>query len=99
MIRHVFSWQVAQGHDNDEVVALLNTLREPYPYIKYWELGVHQGDPGDNGEPFSGVLINDFESWEDLQRYSIDPFHLEVVAKLKPRLGARAVVDFVRTED
>ena len=44
------------------------------------------------------VLINDFESWDDLQRYSVDEFHLEVVAKLKPKLAERAVVDFVREE-
>lgn len=98
MIRHVFSWRVAEGHSNDEVIELLNTLREPYPYIKYWELGAHEGDPGENGAPFSGVLINDFESWDDLQRYSVDPFHLEVVAKLKPQLAERAVVDFVRED-
>lgn len=98
MIRHVFSWRVAEGHSNDDVIELLNTLREPYPYIQYWELGAHEGDPGDNGQPFSGVLINDFESWDDLQKYSVDEFHLEVVAKLKPKLAERAVVDFVRED-
>jgi len=45
MIRHVFSWRVAEGHSNDDVVELLKTLREPYPYIRYWELGAHEGDP------------------------------------------------------
>jgi len=43
MIRHVFSWRVAEGHSNDDVVELLKTLREPYPYIRYWELGSDTG--------------------------------------------------------
>ncbi|TWP32056.1 Dabb family protein [Leekyejoonella antrihumi] len=99
MIRHVFSWRVADGHSNDEVVELLNTLRDALPVIKYWELGRHQGDPGDNGEPFDGVLINDFDSWDDLESYSKDPIHLDVVARLLPLFATRAVVDFVREDN
>ena len=98
MIRHVFSWQVAEGHSNDEIIEILNTLPGALPVIKYWEVGAHQGDPGDNGAPFDGVLITDFDTWEDLETYSNEPFHLDVVERLLPRFAARAVVDFERKD-
>ena len=96
MIRHVFSWKVAEGHSNDEIVKILNTLPERLPVIKGWEVGVHQGDPGENGDPFDGTLITDFDSWADLDAYSNDPYHVEVVETLLPRFAERAVVDFER---
>lgn len=97
MIRHVFSWRVAEGHSNEEIIKILNTLPDALPVIKYWEVGSHEGDTGDNGDPFDGVLITDFDSWEDLDVYSNDPFHVDVVERLTPRFAARAVVDFERT--
>lgn len=99
MIRHVFAWRVAEGHSNEEIVEILNSLPEALPVIKYWEVGIHEGDTGDNGDPFDGVLITDFESWADLDVYSNDPFHIDVVERLLPRFSARAVVDFERQED
>lgn len=97
MIRHIFMWQVVDGHDPDEVIDLLSTLRG-LPGIRSWELGKHTGDPGANGTPWDGALINDFDDWDGLEEYSVDPLHAEVVAKLLPKLAARAVVDFVRDE-
>lgn len=93
MIRHTLMWQVAEANDTDEVIDLLNTLKG-MSSIRSWELGKHTGDPGDNGTPWDGVLINDFDDWNGLEEYSVDPFHAEVVGKLLPKLAARAVVDF-----
>lgn len=98
MIRHVFAWRIAAGQNHQEILDLLNTLPEKLPIIKYWEIGVHQGDPGDNGAPWDGVLISDFESWDALDEYSNDPYHVSVVEDLTPRFEARAVVDFERTD-
>jgi hypothetical protein len=98
MIRHVFAWKVASGYDPAKVVEILNTLPERLAVIRGWEIGQHAGDPGDNGAPYDGVLISDFASWEDLDAYSSDPFHLDVVAELTPMLSERAVVDFERGE-
>lgn len=73
---------------------ILNTLPAKLPVIKYWNIGSHQGDPGENGAPWDGALITDFDSWECLDTYSNDPYHLEVVAKLMPMFSDRAVVDY-----
>lgn len=95
MIRHIFMWQVAEGSDPDEVISLLNTLQS-VSSLRSWELGKRTGDPGDNGTPWDGVLINDFDDWTGLEEYSVDPLHAGVVGKLLPMLAARAVVDFER---
>jgi hypothetical protein len=96
MIRHVFAWRVAPGYDPNKIVQILNTLPERLDVIRGWQIGQHTGDPGDNGAPWDGVLISDFSSWEDLDAYSNDPFHLDVVAELTPMFSDRAVVDFER---
>jgi hypothetical protein len=95
-VRHVFSWQVAPGHSGDKIVQLLNTLPEKLPQVKGWEIGQHHGDPGENGSPWDGVLVSDFDSWAELESYSNDPQHLEVVEQLMPMFADRAVVDFER---
>ncbi|MGH9044697.1 MAG: Dabb family protein [Acidimicrobiales bacterium] len=93
MVRHVFVWRVAGGSDPDEVIEILNTLPARLPMIKGWEIGRHQGDPGDSGDPWDGSLITDFDSWESLEQYSTDPYHLQVVERLMPMFAGRAVVD------
>ncbi|WP_326837502.1 Dabb family protein [Amycolatopsis rhabdoformis] len=97
-IRHVFAWQVAEGHDGAKVIELLTDFSKKVDVIRSFEIGGHTGDPGDNGEPWDGVLITDFATWADLDTYSNHPAHVELVAELKPMVKARAVVDFVRAE-
>ena len=98
MIRHVFLWKVTAGTDPDEVLDLLTQLSTRIPSLRSWEIGKHKGDPGDNGEPWDGMLISDFDDWQGLQEYSEHPFHIKVVEKLKPMVAARAVVDVERTD-
>lgn len=99
MIRHVFLWRVAPGHDAQEVVRILNTLPEKLPsIIAGWDIGSHVGDPGNNGAPWDGALITDFASWEALEAYSTDPYHLSVVERLTPMFSERAVVDYVKDD-
>lgn len=100
MIRHIFMWRVADGSDPDEVFSLLNSLSDRLSnYIANWEAGQHEGEPNDNGDPWAGALITDFRTWDDMQAYTDDPFHLEVVEKLKPMVSDRAVVDYTVKEE
>lgn len=98
MIRHVFAWQVADGHDGDQVVQLLSDFSKEVDVIRYWEIGQHEGEPNENGDPWDGVLITDFEEWKDLDTYSNHPAHVTLIDKLLPMVKARAVVDFTRRE-
>lgn len=94
IVRHIFLWRLADDSTQQEVLDLLNTLPEKLSVIKGWQIGSHAGDPGENGAPWNGALITDFDSWAALDEYSNDPYHLEVVAKLLPKFADRAVVDF-----
>lgn len=98
MIRHVFAWQVADGFDKGKVIELLTDFSKQVDEIRSFEIGAHTGDPGENGEPWDGVLITDFDSWEDLDAYSNHPAHVTLLGELLPMVKARAVVDFVRSE-
>jgi hypothetical protein len=95
VIRHVFVWRVADGYDNDKVLALLDRLSSSSEFtIASWSMGKHVGEPNENGDPWHGALITDFRTWEDLEQYSTAPFHMEVVEELLPMVSDRAVVDF-----
>lgn len=99
MIRHVFMWQLSEPGDKEQVNALLQSLSEKMPMLQSWELGEHEGEPNENGDPWDGALITDFATWEDLDSYSTDPYHAEVVEQILPLVKSRAVVDFTRRGD
>ncbi|NMI00999.1 Dabb family protein [Pseudonocardia acidicola] len=94
MIRHVFLWQAAPGASNDTILDMLTQLSKEMDFIVEWSLGAHEGAPNDNGQPWDGALITDFRTWDDLERYSTDPVHAELVDTLLPMVTGRAVVDF-----
>jgi Stress responsive A/B Barrel Domain len=96
MVRHVFMWRVVPEEDPQKVLDILNTLPDKVPGIRSWEIGSHQGDTGDSGDPWDGVLVTDFDSFAALDEYSAHPYHAQVVEQLVPRFAARAVVDFER---
>lgn len=92
-------WQAAESADNSAVIGLLAQLSHRLPMIRSWEMGSHSGEPNENGDPWDGALITDFATWDDLEAYSSDPFHEEIVEQLLPMVRSRAVVDFVRGEE
>lgn len=97
MIRHIFVWRVAANQDREQVIEILNTLPARVSGIRGWEIGrQQQTDTGESGDPWDGVLVAEFDSWKDLESYSEDPYHVEVVEKLLPMFAARAVVDYER---
>ncbi|GGB21442.1 hypothetical protein GCM10011492_09220 [Flexivirga endophytica] len=96
MIRHVFAWKVAEGADNARAIELLKDFSTKVDVVRSFEIGAHTGDPGDNGDPWDGALITDFDDWADLDTYSDHPAHVELLGDLLPLLSERAVVDFVR---
>ena len=94
MVRHVFLWNVANNADPNEIIRILDELPEKVPGIRTWSHGRHQGAPGASGDVWQYGLVCDFDSYEDLQKYSDHPFHMQVVDRLVPMFSARAVCDF-----
>jgi hypothetical protein len=97
MVRHVFVWKMADGYERSQVTGLLEQLSRQISYIADWDMGTHAGEPNENGDPWDGALVTDFESWDDLDRYSNDPLHADIVSKLLPMVASRAVVDWERS--
>jgi hypothetical protein len=94
MVRHIFLWRVAKNSDPQEIIRILDELPKKLTMIRTWTRGKHQGAPGASGDLWDYGLVCDFDSFEDLQKYSDDPFHMQVVDKLLPMFSARAVCDF-----
>jgi Stress responsive A/B Barrel Domain len=94
MVRHVFLYKVASDADPNKIIETLNTLPKRVGGIRTWTLGKHQGAPGASGDLWDYALVCDFDSLAGLQKYSDDPYHMEVVEKLLPMFSARAVCDF-----
>jgi hypothetical protein len=94
MVRHVFLYKVAASADPNKVLEILNTLPGKVAGIRTWTVGKHQGAPGASGDLWDYALVCDFDSFADLQKYSDDSYHMEVVEKLLPMFSARAVCDF-----
>lgn len=98
MIRHVFAWKVNNPSDKQRAIDLLTDFSKKVDIIKSFEIAGHTGDPGENGDPWDGVLITDFAEWADLDTYSNHPAHVELLEEFLPLVGERAVVDFERAE-
>ena len=99
MIRHIFLWKTAKDANPDEVIRILNELPKKISEIKGWSIGKHQGAPGASGDIWDYGLTTDFDSMDDLKRYSDHPFHMEVVERVLPMFAARAVCDYELTSD
>ncbi|CAN7784011.1 Dabb family protein [Caballeronia sp. LjRoot34] len=95
MIRHIFLWNVVKGADPEEVVQILNELPRVIPGTRGWSIGKHEGAPGASGDLWDYGLTTDFDSFEDLERYSNHPAHTKAVERLLPMFAARAVCDYV----
>lgn len=98
MIRHVFAWKLVNPDHAGKVIDLLDEYSRTQDVVRSFEIGGHTGDPGDNGDPWDGVLITDFDDWEGLRVYSDHPDHVKLVEVLLPMVKERAVIDFVRDE-
>lgn len=97
MIRHVVMWRfadTAEGHTKAEnmewVREHLLALRPIIPEIKRMEVGI---DVSHTDMSYDMLLLTEFASLDDLQKYKVHPEHVKVsqfVAKVKT---ARVVAD------
>jgi Stress responsive A/B Barrel Domain len=94
MVRHIFLWKVAKNADPNEILRILDELPEKIPGMRSWTRGKHQGAPGASGDLWDYGLVADFDSFDDLKRYSDHPLHMKAVEQLIPMFSARAVCDF-----
>lgn len=99
MIRHVCMFEFleeAQGRSRAENVAITRSMLEALPEKIEWIRASTVATNAD-GAPDGNwdlVLITDFDSLEDLERYRVHPDHGAVGQFMRPVRKSRACVDF-----
>ena len=99
MIRHIVLFRFkdqAEGRTKEENVAktraMLDALPEKIDWIRRTETRVNTD--GASPENADLILISDFDSLEDLERYQVHPDHKAVGAFMRPLRESRAAIDF-----
>ena len=92
MIKHVVMWKFKEG-ERENMHKFLNALKAlegEIKELKSMEIGINT-NPKNN---YDAVLISEFETMEDLEKYKNNPKHLEVSKFCKSIREERGSVDF-----
>lgn len=92
MIKHIVMWKFKNGQDENMYKFLegLKALEGEIKELKFMEIGINT-NPKNN---YDAVLISDFESMEDLEKYKNNPKHVEVSNFCKSIREERGAIDF-----
>ena len=96
MVRHIVMWKLdPEAGERDAVIGKMCEKLEGLPgkigWIRDFEAGI---DRNRSAAAWDLVLNSTFDSFEDLQRYQVDPAHKEVAAFVGSVVSERAVVDY-----
>ena len=93
MIKHIVLWKFKENTENEREVFLerLLALNGVIPEIKNAEI---KRNVNINGENYDAMLISTFENLEDMNKYKVDPRHLEVSSLCKAIRISRASIDY-----
>ena len=99
MVRHIVMFEFqkeAEGRSalQNAVIARdkLYALQDKISVIRRMEIGINDGEADETN--YTLCLTVDFDSYDDLQTYSLDPDHLEVSAFIARVRLSRACVDY-----
>ena len=86
----------AEGRSAKENIEITKNMLEALPKTIDWirACTVAVNSEKANPDNWDLVLVTDFDSFEDLERYQVHPDHLAVGAFMRPVRKARACVDF-----
>ncbi len=93
MIKHIVLWKFKENTENEREVFLerLLALNGVIPEIKNAEIKRNVNMNGDN---YDAMLISTFDSIENMEKYKVDPRHLEVSSLCKAIRISRASIDY-----
>ena len=99
MIRHVCMFEFldeAEGRTREENVEITKAMLEALPSKICWIRAseVHLKSANAPAGNWDLILISDFDSFDDLERYRVHPDHVAVGTFMRPVRRARACVDF-----
>lgn len=92
MIKHIVMWKFKKGKEKEmkEFLEGLNSLNGIIPEIKNMETGININK---NNE-YDAILISEFETMEDLDKYKKDPRHIRVSDLCKEIREDRQAIDY-----
>ena len=92
MIKHIVMWKFKENEEKNMKKFLdgLNSLKNIIPEIKYMETGININPKNE----FDAILISEFETMEDLEKYKNHPEHLKVSALCKSIRLDRQAIDY-----
>ena len=75
MIKHIVMWKFKDNEKENMIKFLngLNSLKDIIPEIKYMETGININPKNE----YDAILISEFESFEDLDKYKKNPEHIK----------------------
>lgn len=92
MIKHIVMWKFKEGEEKNMQIFLqkLNGLKSKISEVKSIETGVNINPKNE----YDAVLISEFETMEDLEKYKNNPEHLKVSALCKTIRLKRQAIDY-----
>lgn len=92
MIKHIVMWKFKEGEEKNMQIFLqkLNDLKYKISEVKSIETGVNINPKNE----YDAVLISEFETMEDLEKYKNNPEHLKVSALCKTIRLKRQAIDY-----
>ncbi len=92
MIKHVVMWKFKENEEEnmEKFLKGLNDLKEIIPEIKNMETGININPKNE----YDAILISEFETMEDLEKYKNNPEHVKVSALCKEIRVERQAIDY-----
>ena len=90
MVRHIVMWKFKENADPTEFLTRLAALDGQIECIRSMQVRRSAVENAD----YDAVLVSDFDSLEDVERYKNDPRHVEVAALCKEIRITRSAIDF-----
>lgn len=90
MIRHIVAWNLIDKDAGLKIKKDLEELKNKIDYLK--EITVYLNSCHTSDRDI--VLSILFDKEEDLKRYALDPYHLEVVSYIKTVTEDRVALDY-----
>lgn len=92
MIKHIVMWKFKENEEENMKLFLegLNKLKGIIPEIKNMETGININPKNE----YDAILISEFETMEDLEKYKNNPEHIKVSSLCKKIRIDRQAIDY-----
>lgn len=94
MVRHVVMFSLADAPEKAAVMQRFKEAIEALPQAIGWIRRVSVDFNANPDEEYDLVLVGDFDTLDDVRRYSAHPLHQEAARLLAPLKRSRACVDY-----